>query len=152
MSTTHFGFKSVDEADKSRHVKGVFDSVAPQYDVMNDLMSLGLHRFWKAYAVMLAQVHEGDQVLDIAGGTGDMALALAKKTGRGGQVVHTDINEAMLGIGRNRLIDAGFLLPTWLKCIGFLNPGVDCCCWSFPESLGHWRQFMIGIRSRYCPN
>ena len=124
MSTTHFGFKSVDEADKSRHVKGVFDSVAPQYDVMNDLMSLGLHRFWKAYAVMLAQVHEGDQVLDIAGGTGDMALAFAKKTGRGGQVVHTDINEAMLGIGRNRLIDAGFLLPT-LVCDAEKLPFAD---------------------------
>jgi demethylmenaquinone methyltransferase / 2-methoxy-6-polyprenyl-1,4-benzoquinol methylase len=112
MSTTHFGFQSVDEKDKARHVRGVFDSVASKYDVMNDLMSMGLHRVWKAYAVQLANVREGFQVLDIAGGTGDLSLAFSKKVGKTGRVVHTDINEAMLRTGRDRLLDAGVVLPT----------------------------------------
>ena len=112
MSTTHFGFQSVDESEKAKHVRGVFDSVAPKYDLMNDLMSMGMHRAWKAYTVMVANLQEGDKALDIAGGTGDLALAFAKKVGKSGQVVHTDINEAMLRTGRNRLIDAGVVLPT----------------------------------------
>jgi demethylmenaquinone methyltransferase/2-methoxy-6-polyprenyl-1,4-benzoquinol methylase len=112
MSQTHFGFKSVDEAEKARHVRGVFDSVAPKYDLMNDLMSGGLHRLWKAYTLMVADLQEGQRALDIAGGTGDLALAFSKKVGKTGQVVHTDINEAMLSTGRNRLIDLGILLPT----------------------------------------
>ena len=112
MTTTHFGFESVDEQDKARRVRSVFDSVAPKYDVMNDLMSMGLHRAWKAYTVMVANVKEGQQVLDIAGGTGDLSLAFAPKVGTTGRVVHTDINEAMLREGRNRLIDAGVNLPT----------------------------------------
>ena len=112
MTSTHFGFKSVDESEKAGHVRGVFDSVAPKYDVMNDLMSMGLHRAWKAYTVMVANLHEGDKALDIAGGTGDLAMAFSKKVGSSGQVVHTDINEAMLSTGRNRLLDAGVSLPT----------------------------------------
>ncbi|HJV61104.1 MAG TPA: class I SAM-dependent methyltransferase, partial [Albitalea sp.] len=112
MSTTHFGFQSVREEDKARQVRGVFDSVAPKYDLMNDLMSAGLHRAWKAYTVMVANLREGDQVLDIAGGTGDLALAFSKKVGATGRVVHTDINEAMLRVGRDRLINAGVMLPT----------------------------------------
>jgi demethylmenaquinone methyltransferase/2-methoxy-6-polyprenyl-1,4-benzoquinol methylase len=112
MTSTHFGYQSVDEADKARHVRGVFDSVAPKYDVMNDLMSGGLHRAWKAFTVLVADVQEGDAVLDIAGGTGDLAMAFAKKVGKSGQVVHTDINEAMLRTGRDRLLDAGVSLPT----------------------------------------
>ena len=96
MSATHFGFEAVDEADKARRVRGVFDSVAPKYDLMNDLMSFGLHRAWKAYAVMVADVREGYKVLDIAGGTGDLALAFARKAGTTGRVVLTDVNEAML--------------------------------------------------------
>jgi demethylmenaquinone methyltransferase/2-methoxy-6-polyprenyl-1,4-benzoquinol methylase len=112
MSETHFGFQRVDEKDKARHVRGVFDSVASHYDVMNDLMSLGLHRAWKAYAVAVAAVREGDRVLDIAGGTGDLARVFAKQAGRSGLVVHSDINEAMLGQGRDRLLDAGLVLPT----------------------------------------
>ncbi len=112
MSSTHFGFQSVEENDKARRVRGVFDSVAPKYDVMNDLMSAGMHRAWKAYTVLVANVKEGQQVLDIAGGTGDLAMAFASKAGASGQVVHTDINEAMLREGRNRLLDAGVSLPT----------------------------------------
>lgn len=112
MSSTHFGFESVDEKDKARRVRGVFDSVAPKYDVMNDLMSMGLHRVWKAYTVLVADVKEGQRVLDIAGGTGDLALAFAPKVGSTGCVVHTDINEAMLREGRDRLLDAGKVLPT----------------------------------------
>ena len=112
MSQTHFGFQSVDEAEKARHVRGVFDSVAPKYDLMNDLMSGGLHRAWKAYTLMVANLQEGQKALDIAAGTGDLALAFSKKVGKSGLVVHTDINEAMLSTGRNRLIDLGVLLPT----------------------------------------
>lgn len=112
MATTHFGFKTVDEQEKARRVRGVFDSVASKYDVMNDLMSLGLHRAWKAYTVMVANLKPGDQVLDIAGGTGDMAQAFAAKVGSTGTVVHTDINLAMLRQGRDRLTDEGLLLPT----------------------------------------
>lgn len=112
MSTTHFGFQSVDETEKARHVRSVFDSVAPKYDLMNDLMSAGLHRVWKAYTVAVANLQIGDKALDIAGGTGDLALAFSKKVGKTGQVVHTDINEAMLSTGRNRLLDLGKVLPT----------------------------------------
>jgi demethylmenaquinone methyltransferase/2-methoxy-6-polyprenyl-1,4-benzoquinol methylase len=112
MTQTHFGFETVDEADKARRVRGVFDSVASRYDVMNDLMSLGLHRVWKAYTLAVSGVREGQRVLDIAGGTGDLALAFARKVGPRGEVVHTDINEAMLRTGRDRLIDAGVVLPT----------------------------------------
>jgi demethylmenaquinone methyltransferase/2-methoxy-6-polyprenyl-1,4-benzoquinol methylase len=112
MTSTHFGYQSVDEADKARHVRGVFDSVAPKYDLMNDLMSGGLHRAWKGFTVLAADVQEGDAVLDIAGGTGDLAMAFSKKVGKSGQVVHTDINEAMLRTGRDRLLDAGVSLPT----------------------------------------
>ena len=115
MSSTHFGFQSVDESQKATRVRGVFDSVASKYDVMNDLMSVGMHRAWKAYTVLVANVKTGQKVLDIAGGTGDLALAFAPKVGSSGQVVHTDINEAMLHEGRNRLLDAGVNLPT-LAC------------------------------------
>jgi demethylmenaquinone methyltransferase/2-methoxy-6-polyprenyl-1,4-benzoquinol methylase len=112
MSQTHFGFETVDETEKAKRVRGVFDSVASKYDVMNDLMSGGLHRLWKAYTVTVANLKEGDRALDIAGGTGDLSMAFAKKVGKTGQVVHTDINEAMLRVGRDRLLDAGLSLPT----------------------------------------
>jgi demethylmenaquinone methyltransferase/2-methoxy-6-polyprenyl-1,4-benzoquinol methylase len=112
MSSTHFGYQTVDEQDKARKVRGVFDSVAPRYDLMNDLMSMGLHRVWKAYTVMVANVQPGQHVLDIAGGTGDLARAFARKAGPTGTVLHTDINEAMLRTGRDRLLDEGVVLPT----------------------------------------
>ena len=114
MSNTHFGFSSVDERAKAERVRGVFDSVAPKYDVMNDLMSLGLHRLWKAYTVGVARVRPGDVILDIAGGTGDLAGAFAEPAGARGLVVHSDINESMLRQGRDRLLDEGIVLPTLL--------------------------------------
>ena len=112
MSNTHFGFKTVDEREKSQLVRGVFDSVASRYDVMNDVMSLGLHRVWKAYTIAVSGVQEGQQVLDIAAGTGDLTRAFAQRVGPRGCVVHTDINEAMLSTGRDRMLDAGLSLPT----------------------------------------
>ena len=112
MATTHFGFQTVDEQEKAKHVRSVFDSVAPKYDVMNDLMSAGLHRIWKRYTITVANPQPGQQVLDIAGGTGDLSRAFACRVGPTGRVVHTDINEAMLREGRNRLLDEGLVLPT----------------------------------------
>ena len=121
MSDTHFGFQTVDETQKAGRVRGVFDSVASKYDVMNDLMSMGLHRAWKTYTVAVANLREGQRVLDIAGGTGDLARAFAKKVGASGMVVHSDINEAMLRQGRDRLLDEGVVLPT-LICDGETLP------------------------------
>ena len=112
MAQTHFGFDTVDERDKASRVRGVFDSVAKRYDVMNDVMSMGLHRAWKAYTVAVANLKTGDKVLDIAGGTGDLARAFARKVGDSGVVLLTDINEAMLRSGRDRLLDEGLALPT----------------------------------------
>lgn len=112
MSSTHFGFQTVDEREKAGRVRGVFDSVASRYDVMNDMMSMGLHRAWKAYTVAVANLKPGERVLDIAGGTGDLSRAFARKVGETGMVVHTDINEAMLRQGRDRLLNEGLVLPT----------------------------------------
>ncbi len=112
MAQTHFGYQTVDEGDKAQRVRGVFDSVASNYDLMNDVLSMGLHRVWKAYTVAVAAVRPGMQVLDIAGGTGDLARAFAKSAGDTGRVVLTDINEAMLRVGRDRLLDDGLVLPT----------------------------------------
>lgn len=107
MSQTHFGFQQVPEQEKARRVRRVFDSVAQNYDVMNDLMSAGLHRVWKAVTIAQAHLREGHQVLDVASGTGDLALAMAAKVGPTGRVVMTDINAEMLGLGRDRLLDHG---------------------------------------------
>ncbi len=105
--TTHFGFQSVPVDDKADLVRGVFDSVASRYDIMNDLMSGGLHRLWKRRAIDAASIRRGYTVLDLAGGTGDLALAFSKKVGTEGHVVLADINAAMLAEGRRRLVDAG---------------------------------------------
>jgi len=106
-----FGFRKVDEADKAGHVAEVFDRVAERYDVMNDLMSLGLHRYWKAFAVALARPRQGERVLDVASGSGDLAAALARRVGATGEVWATDVNRRMLERGRDRLLDAGVLTP-----------------------------------------
>jgi demethylmenaquinone methyltransferase / 2-methoxy-6-polyprenyl-1,4-benzoquinol methylase len=109
--TTHFGFQEVGETEKAGRVAGVFDSVASKYDIMNDVMSVGLHRIWKAFTVRQAQVRPGMKLLDIAGGTGDLAKAFAKQAGPTGEVWLTDINGSMLAAGRDRLLDAGLTLP-----------------------------------------
>jgi demethylmenaquinone methyltransferase / 2-methoxy-6-polyprenyl-1,4-benzoquinol methylase len=111
MSKTHFGYQTVAEEEKAGKVAGVFHSVAKNYDVMNDLMSLGLHRVWKAFTIEACGVAAGMKVLDIAGGTGDLARAFAKRVGPTGQVWLTDINSSMLAKGRNRLLDEGLMLP-----------------------------------------
>jgi demethylmenaquinone methyltransferase/2-methoxy-6-polyprenyl-1,4-benzoquinol methylase len=105
--STDFGFQRVSRADKARRVRGVFDSVAGNYDLMNDLMSAGTHRLWKRFTLSLANLRPGQRALDVAGGTGDLAAGLARQVGERGLVVLTDINAAMLGRGRDRLIDAG---------------------------------------------
>jgi demethylmenaquinone methyltransferase/2-methoxy-6-polyprenyl-1,4-benzoquinol methylase len=114
MAQTHFGYQTVDEADKASRVRGVFDSVATRYDVMNDVLSFGLHRAWKAFTVAVADVRPGMQVLDIAGGTGDLARAFARRAGPTGRVVLTDINQAMLAVGRDHLP-----FPTGMATAGF---------------------------------
>ena len=105
--TTHFGYETVDVDDKARRVRGVFDSVAGNYDLMNDLMSAGIHRVWKRHTVAVAAPRPGQRILDLAGGTGDLALAFARRVGADGHVVLADINAAMLEQGRDRLLDAG---------------------------------------------
>jgi demethylmenaquinone methyltransferase/2-methoxy-6-polyprenyl-1,4-benzoquinol methylase len=105
--STDFGFQRVPLEDKARRVRGVFDSVADRYDLMNDLMSAGTHRIWKRFTLALANLHAGQRALDVAGGTGDLATGLARQVGERGLVVLTDINGAMLARGRDRLIDAG---------------------------------------------
>jgi len=108
---THFGYREVPENEKAGRVGEVFTSVAPSYDLMNDLMSLGLHRVWKRFALEMSGVRSGSRVLDVASGSGDLALAFAKRAGPSGQVWMTDINAAMLAVGRDKLIDAGIFAP-----------------------------------------
>lgn len=132
--TTHFGFENVDEERKAARVADVFSSVADRYDLMNDLMSAGLHRLWKRFTVQLSGVVEGARVLDVAGGTGDMARLLAKRAGATGQVWLTDVNADMLVRGRDRLIDAGYVLPA-VRCDGeklpFPSDFFDCVSVAF---------------------
>ena len=134
MKTTDFGYQEVPEADKARKVEGVFTSVAERYDVMNDLMSGGLHRLWKKFTVDQSYLRSGDRVLDVAGGTADLARAFAQRVGPTGTVVLTDINAAMLGIGRDRLIDDGVLAPA-VQCDGeklpFAADYFDCVSVAF---------------------
>ena len=132
--TTHFGFQDVDEDQKAAKVGGVFSSVARRYDLMNDLMSAGLHRIWKRFAVELSGVRKGAKVLDVAGGTGDLAILLARRAGNSGQVWLTDINADMLARGRDRLSDAGHALPA-MRCdaenLPFANNYFDCVTVAF---------------------
>ena len=132
--TTHFGFQTVDEELKQKKVAEVFSSVAQKYDVMNDIMSFGLHRVWKHFTIQVSDVREGDRVLDVAGGTADLSLAFARKVGRSGQVWLTDINHAMLSRGRDRMIDKGFAMPV-AQCdaekLPFPDDWFDCVTVAF---------------------
>ena len=134
MSETDFGYRRIDLAEKAGRVAGVFSSVAARYDLMNDLMSGGLHRLWKAFTVALAGVREGERVIDIAAGSGDLALEFAKRAGPSGEVWLTDINRAMLVRGRDRLLDHGLPLPA-VQCdaeaLPFPSDYFDCASVAF---------------------
>jgi demethylmenaquinone methyltransferase / 2-methoxy-6-polyprenyl-1,4-benzoquinol methylase len=131
---THFGFEQVPPEEKARRVRGVFDSVAGKYDLMNDLMSVGMHRYWKRFTVELSGVGPGDRVLDVAGGTADLARLFADRVGPTGSVVLTDINAAMLESGRDRLLDEGRLSPA-VQCnaeaLPFAPRTFDCVSIAF---------------------
>ena len=132
--TTDFGFERVPPEEKSRRVRGVFESVADKYDLMNDLMSAGLHRAWKRFAVETSGVRRGSAVLDVAGGTADLARLFADRVGTSGSVVLTDVNAAMLVAGRDRMLDEGRLVPA-VQCnaeaLPFPAQKFDCVCIGF---------------------
>ncbi|MDQ5920859.1 MAG: demethylmenaquinone methyltransferase / 2-methoxy-6-polyprenyl,4-benzoquinol methylase [Pseudomonadota bacterium] len=133
-NTTHFGFTTVKENEKSELVAKVFDNVAQKYDLMNDIMSFGLHRLWKKFTLFTTEIKPGDKVLDIAGGTGDMSAGFKKLVGDTGIVWHTDINSSMLKVGRDRLIDEGILTPQCIcdaEKLPFANNYFDAVCVSF---------------------
>jgi demethylmenaquinone methyltransferase/2-methoxy-6-polyprenyl-1,4-benzoquinol methylase len=131
---THFGFQEVGEAEKTRRVADVFSSVASHYDLMNDLMSGGLHRLWKTFAVAQSGVREGHKVLDVAGGSGDLVLKFARRAGASGEVWLTDINGTMLRAGRDRMLDRGRQLPAAqcdAECLPFRPDYFDCVSVAF---------------------
>ena len=134
---TDFGYELVPVGDKARRVRGVFDSVAGKYDLMNDLMSVGLHRLWKRFAVAATRVRPGMRVLDLAGGTGDLALHFARRVGTTGEVVLTDINGTMLAGGRDRLVNEGLILPV-----------IQCDAESLPFPDAHFDCVSIGFGLR----
>jgi len=131
---THFGYQQVAPEDKTGRVRGVFDSVVQKYDLMNDLMSAGLHRAWKRFTVEISGVGPGKRVLDVAGGTADLARLFAERVGATGQVVLTDINAAMLALGRDRLLDRGRMVPA-VQCdaetLPFASRSFDCVSIAF---------------------
>jgi len=131
---THFGYQQVAPEDKAGRVRGVFDSVVQKYDLMNDLMSAGLHRAWKRFTVEISGVGPGKRVLDVAGGTADLARLFAERVGATGQVVLTDINAAMLALGRDRLLDRGRMVPA-VQCdaetLPFASRSFDCVSIAF---------------------
>jgi demethylmenaquinone methyltransferase/2-methoxy-6-polyprenyl-1,4-benzoquinol methylase len=132
--TTHFGYRQVPESEKARRVGEVFEHVAPRYDLMNDLMSLGLHRVWKRFALEMSGVREGSRVLDVASGSGDLAAAFARRAGASGQVWMTDINRAMLAVGRDKLLDRGLSAPLALcdaERLPFRDGTFDCVSVAF---------------------
>ena len=133
--TTHFGFQQVDVDQKQGLVKGVFDSVASNYDLMNDVMSLGTHRLWKNYTIASSNVSKGDTVLDIAGGTGDLAIKFRKKVGASGKVILSDINGSMLEEGRKNLINHGVIDVDFIQAnaesLPFEDNTFDCVSIAF---------------------
>jgi demethylmenaquinone methyltransferase/2-methoxy-6-polyprenyl-1,4-benzoquinol methylase len=132
--TTDFGFQAVPEDEKTQRVAGVFDSVARKYDLMNDLMSAGMHRLWKRFAVEQSSLRPGQRALDVAGGTADLAIQFARRVGASGQIVLSDINAAMLARGRDRMLDAGIVAPA-VQCdaerLPFPTAYFDCVCVAF---------------------
>ena len=136
--TTHFGFETVGEKEKAQRVAGVFTSVANKYDIMNDLMSAGLHRLWKRFAVSVSGVREGQRVLDVAGGSADLSRLFLKKVGASGQVILTDINNAMLRTGRDRLFNEGISTPV-AQCDAEHLP--------FPENYFDCVSIAFGLRN-----
>lgn len=149
---THFGYREVPTEDKASLVGEVFRSVAPKYDIMNDLMSFGLHRLWKRFTLQQAAVREGQHVLDVASGTGDLAKAFAQRVGRSGKVIMTDINEAMLSVGRDRMTDAGivgnieFVLAN-AECLPFAENDFDLVTIAF--GLRNVTDKAAALRSMY---
>lgn len=134
--TTHFGYEEVAARDKAKRVKGVFDSVARRYDLMNDLMSFGIHRIWKRIAIDFAAVRPGDRVLDLAAGTGDLTERLSERVGERGLVVSSDINESMLGLGRDRALDRGVTgnvnhVIADAECLPFADNSFACATIAF---------------------
>ena len=135
-NTTHFGYKQVRTEEKVGMVREVFDSVARKYDLMNDLMSMGIHRLWKRTAIMLSNVREADEILDLAGGTGDLTKLYHRRIGAKGRVVLADINRSMLQVGRDRLIDEGYVsniqyAQVNAECLPFGDNSFDCICIAF---------------------
>ena len=131
---THFGYQQVPEGEKAKRVGDVFRSVAGNYDLMNDLMSMGLHRWWKRFTLEMSGVRAGSKVLDVASGSGDLALAFARRAGPAGEVWMTDINAAMLGVGRDKVIDEGLILPAALcdaEKLPFRDDRFDCVSVAF---------------------
>ena len=138
--STDFGFQSVDWTEKAGKVRSVFESVAGKYDIMNDLMSLGAHRLWKRFTLSITGLRPGQSALDVAGGTGDLAIGMSRQVGRGGQVVLSDINAAMLQIGRDRCIDAG--------CAGNVRFALaNAECLPFPDNSFHCVSIGFGLRN-----
>ena len=135
--TTHFGYQTVDEASKAARVAGVFHSVATRYDLMNDLMSAGMHRLWKAFTIGQAAVRPGMRVLDVAGGTADLARAFARRVGPQGEVWLTDINGSMLSVGRDRMVDDGCL-----------QPAVQCDAEALPFPGGYFDRVTVAFGLR----
>ncbi|MBO7080800.1 MAG: bifunctional demethylmenaquinone methyltransferase/2-methoxy-6-polyprenyl-1,4-benzoquinol methylase UbiE [Neisseriaceae bacterium] len=135
---THFGYQTIDESQKAGKVADVFHSVAQKYDIMNDIMSVGLHRVWKSFTLNTAKVRLGAKVLDIAGGTGDLALGWAKRVGADGEVWLTDINSSMLTVGRDRLLNEGKILPV-AQC--------DAECLPFPDGYFDLVSVAFGLRN-----
>ncbi len=140
QNTTHFGFKEVPVEEKVKHVAGVFHSVASKYDLMNDLMSVGIHRWWKYFTVATSGVRRGDKVLDIAGGTGDLALKFSRQVGHTGQVILADINASMLTLGRDRLIDEGAV-----GHVHYVQANAECL--PFPDDTFDIISIAFGLRN-----
>lgn len=153
--TTHFGFESVAWDEKEKKVAEVFHSVAKNYDLMNDLMSLGIHHLWKRFTVALSHVRPGHCVLDLAGGSGDLTRLLSKKVGANGQVILADINEAMLHVGRDRLLDQGLLnnihfVQGNAQSLPFANNSFDCITMGFGLRNVTDKEQALGSMHRVC--